>query len=305
MVLRFKFVLCVGLILALSVGFSSNHSQAYAAVEATPQYYSMTYTASGDTTKYNYVKVFLSDSGTKLVPQGANNKLPVNDSNWEPRWSPSGNAIQNLLNMYNGSGVSGRIAMINTDYFCRSGCSGHSGSPQGLFVKNGTVYHKAPQTTVRAALKFTSYRQASIGAMGWSSSTSGIYNSVSGGPIVLQNGTITCNPEGSDLGYRCGSTLQARSAACISSDGYTLWLITNANGYTTNWNNLASFMKNQLGCYNGMQFDGGSSVNMVVGTSQVSQNGDVGSGLIIGYTGGCNPCLINEPLEMPDTEDTK
>ena len=281
-----------------------------AGIQIAPQYYTMTYTASNDTTKYNYVKVSLGDSGTGIVPQGSENRLPVNNSTWEPMWSPAGDSIQNLLSMYNGSGISNRAVLINTDYFCREStstpqddCSGHAGSPQGLFIKNGTVYHKAPTTTVRAALKFAPSRQASIGAMGWNSGTSGIQNAVSGGPIVLQNGTKVCNPEGSDLSGRCGTTLTERSAACISSDGYTLWLITTANGYTTNWSNLATFMQSQLGCYNGMQFDGGSSVNLVVGGSHVSSNANVGSGLLISYSGPCNPCLTDEPIVMPDIND--
>ncbi|HVG62417.1 MAG TPA: phosphodiester glycosidase family protein [Hyalangium sp.] len=268
---------------------------------AAPTVNSITYTSNGDTTRYYYLTIDLRDVYLGLTAATANNRNPVNDSWWEPRWVGDGDHRQYALDMYNGISASNKWALINTDYFCRGGCAGsfdvppgsgqspagNPGSPQGLFIRRGTLYHRAPSSTSgprnRAALTFASDKKASIRSFNWSSSTTGITTGVGGGPIILQNGAITCNPEGSDLGYRCGTELQKRSGACIDSTGYKLYLIVNFNGYTTNWGNLANFMKFHLGCYNGMQFDGGGSPALVVSGQALVSGDKIGSGLFLQY----------------------
>ena len=226
---------------------------------------------------------------------GATNKLPLLNADGEARWpgthtptTPQLDNRQMLEEMYRTSTVTSKAVLINTDYFCRPEAGVVNtcdyGAPEGLFIKNGTLYH---QSFNRAALTFNISNKASIGVYDYAGEYPGIHNAVGGGPVVLFNGSLydeICNMEQSSLEYRCTTENQARSAACISQDGYTLWLITNATGWSTNWKNLSNFMKYKLGCYNGMQFDGRSSASLIYkGVVKSTNNSTVGTGLMITY----------------------
>jgi hypothetical protein len=230
-----------------------------------------------------FVRTDLWDSRSRVVPQGAHNRLPAIDNAWwEPRWDDLQNHRQDLKAMYDGAPFSDKVALINTDYFCAGGCTGNIGAPQGLFYRDGVRRHWPPPNTPRAALTFDAANRASINAYQGNVWPNGVVNAVSGGPTVLRNGVLSCNAEGSDLGYRCGTASQYRSAACISSDGQTLWMIGTMTA--TTWSNLASFMRYYLGCYNGLQFDGGSSAGLVFQGSYKVSPASVGTGLLVRYT---------------------
>jgi hypothetical protein len=227
---------------------------------------------------------------------------------------------QLLLDMYEGSAQTSKVAMINTDYFCRDvvGCGeSHIGAPEGLFIRNGTLYHPASSGR-RAVLAFDATRKATIFRAPYQTSYPGIFNAIGGGPMILDNGTMECNPpipgqpdqpvEGDDLIYRCIDSaaqnplhyLQDRSGACISGDGYTLHLIATDDTNKTTWRNLADFMKSGLGCANGLQLDGGGSTSLVFGGVSKVSGESVGTGLLIGYvttpSPPCNPglCFTSE-----------
>lgn len=253
-------------------------------------------------TNYNganihYIQVDLNDAGTFITPIGAGNHLPkYNANDPEPRWDDNQSHIQDLLQMYNGAPFSDKVALINTDYFCRSGCVGNPGAPQGMFVRDGTKY-QWPGNHNRAALRFDGSNKASITTYGPYSSpdpsnVSGYRQIVSGGPITLWHGTVSCRPLGEeDPSNHCGTTIY-RTAACVSQNGKTLWLLATSN--QTTWSNLANFMKNSLSCYDGMEFDGGSSTGMVYKGSFKVSPANVGTGLLVRYRSGC-PCLVTEP----------
>lgn len=229
---------------------------------------------------FRSVRVDLADPRTMVVPQGANNRLPlIDNASWEPRWDDRQPHVQDLKAMYDGAPFNDKVALINTDYFCRDGCQGDAGAPQGLFYRDGVRRHWAPLDTPRAALTFSADNRASIGSYQGNVRPAGVQNAVSGGPTILKAGVMTCNSEGSDLGYRCGTADQVRSGACISSDGRTLWLIGTTT--KTTWSNMARFMKEQLGCADGLQFDGGSSAGLVFRGDYKVFPASVGSGLLI------------------------
>jgi hypothetical protein len=239
---------------------------------------------------FHHVQIDLNDPNTVVVPQGGFNHLPLIDNdNWPPRWDQPGDFRQDLLAMYQGAPYADKSTLINTDYFCRPPCAPQSdppsdpGAPQALFVRDGVMYHWPPPNVTRAALTFDNTNRAAIAAyQGWfDAPAQGIYNAVSGGPIILQGGTVVCNPENSDLGFRCGTSNSYRTAAGISADGRTLWLL--ASGKATTSTILANFIKTKLGAVNAMQFDGGSSTGLVFAGQYKVSPSFVGTGLLIRY----------------------
>jgi hypothetical protein len=287
---QFRVAIMSAILILLGAGLArSTPAQAFS-----PVYYNNT---NYNGTNIHYIQVDLNDAGTFITPIGAGNHLPkYNFTDPEPRWDDNMPHTQGLLNMYNGTPFSDKVAMINTDYFCRSGCVGNAGAPQGEFVRDGTKY-QWPGNHKRAALRFDSSNTASITTYGPyvgndGSNISGYRQIVSGSPITLWQGSVSCRPLGEeDPSNHCGTTIY-RTAACISSNGKTLWLLATATA--TTWNNLANFMKNQLGCYSGMEFDGGTttagSTSMVYKGSSKVTGGAVGTGLLVRWRSGC-PCL--------------
>lgn len=228
----------------------------------------------------HYVQVDLSDPRTELVPQGADNRLPrYNATDPEPRWDDGQAHIQDLLALYTTASTDSKRALINTDYFCRSGCGGNPGAPQGLFVQGGVKY-QWPGPHKRAALVVDARNQASVRVFTGNPPTAGISKAVSGGPVVLRQGMTACNPEGEDVPDRCGTSLFYRTAACVNSTRTQLWLFATAN--KTTWSALANFMKAR-GCTDGLEFDGGSSTGLVYQGAYKVSPASVGTGLLIGY----------------------
>lgn len=259
---------------------------------ATPTYSNVTYQGAD----IHFIKVDLADTRTIIWPQGAENHLPLyTTTTTQPLWDDQQNHAQDLLAMYNGAAIPGTVAkygMINTDYFCRwwsGSCTpGTGGAPQGLFVRQGVKYHY-PGPKKRAALVFNSANTASINVYTGNPSITGIYNAVSGGPVMLRNGVASCDPDGeTDIpSAHCSETITIyRTAACITSDGKTLYLIATANPVTKY--PVTNFMISK-GCWNGMAFDSNTSTSLVYSGQQKVKAATVGTGLLIGYRLGTAP----------------
>lgn len=276
-----------------------------------PTYSSTTYTFNEEpfeeeTALIHYVKVDLTDPDIELRPRGANSRSPVYlPDDPEPYWNNFKDNTQELIAMYNYYLMVGEVAAINTDYFCREDpddgieqCVGDAGAPQGLFVTFGTKYkwpgNRRASLTISYPSSDTGYTPtASINTYKgditipfWT-----IKHAVSGGPIILQEGIRECNPNGEEdiPPKKCNGTT-SRSGACISSDGKTLWLMATKDEIT--WRPFASFMES-LGCYDGMEFDGGGSAGLIYeGEYKVRPDSLIGTALIVTYNPPCTvlPC---------------
>jgi Phosphodiester glycosidase len=278
-----KVTLAAGMAIALLASVTVNSAQA-----AYPAYFETIHNG----TRFHYVRVDLFDPNVRVEPVGANNRLPkYNANDPEPRWDNNAANIQPLLDMYKASPRNGKVALINTDYFCRDRCVGNAGAPQGMFVRNGIKY-QWPGWHGRAALVIDRNNRASVTMFGPNNApdptnVSGLMHVVSGGPSILIGGNSDTCPkfqnEEDPNGLQCNDNNRfKRSGACTSPDGLTLWLI--ATSTDTNRANMASFMKS-IHCKNGLLFDSRSSTSLVYQGSTKVEGAPVGTGLLVYYTG--------------------
>jgi len=240
----------------------------------------------------HWIKINLSAENTYVYPQGADKKKPkYNAYDPEPRWKDNRSHLNTGLTMFNNSPINSawKVGFINTDYFCRTGCIGNAGAPQGLFVRNNKKFQWTGGPNKRSSLLISAVDyHASIqvfsGGAPDPNNVTGWKHAVSGGPIVLWDGIAQCNPfqeTGTGPQSHCTGSFP-RTGACISADGRILYLIATAQ--STPYSTWTTFMRDYAHCDDGMDFDSNSSTSMVwEGAEMVLHSGQssVGTGLIV------------------------
>ncbi len=159
---------------------------------------------------------------------------------------------------------SGAQVAINTNFFSCPCVTNASNSEYllGLEISNGKLVSSAQSGY--SSLLLTQNNQASLVAGGSSVNTNGVYNAVSGGGFVLQNGVDVVN------GSIAGDPLNPnpRSVAGLSQNGEYLYLMAidgRQAGYSAGVTQAEEAdLMSALGAWNAINFDGGGSTALVV-----------------------------------------
>jgi hypothetical protein len=160
---------------------------------------------------------------------------------------------------------SGAQVAINTNFFSCP-CVTNTSNPEyllGLEISNGKLV--SSDQSGYASLLLTQNNQAALVAGGSvGNNTSGIYNAVSGGGFVLQNGVDVVN------GSIAGDPLNPnpRSVAGVSQNGQFLYLMAidgRQAGYSAGvTQSEEADLMSALGAWNAINFDGGGSTALAV-----------------------------------------
>lgn len=210
------------------------------------------------------------------------------------------------------------LAGINTDYFGNDGSPPYSSGPEGMAYRVGTKY-KCDR--FRTSMAISADNRVSIDkgyqsdpiCQGTRTDSPGalsyLYNVLSGGPLIINNGTILNSSNSCDnfSAGTCGSywnTATRHTAAGISADGRWLYLLATQPGINVDLNTVATYLKNQ-GAYRALKYDGGGSSQMYFNGGSLSTGREVVEGLlIIDGTSGRHGILVGQsmtstPLLLP------
>lgn len=267
------------------------------AYASSPSYSTRNITVGGVTTNFSYVRIDLADPSVSFRAITANNRVPQAYSSGRALalWSDNQNHTQPLIDMYNAYGGVNRIAAINTDYFSTSTSPpGKQGAPEGEFIRNGVRYQWRENRAVMRIFDWNGPRYPVTFAVSSSAATSA-RTGVGGSPIIrIVNNSVQWNPSSEQTEVpRTVSTRTARSAACTTSDGRTLYLLA---GLDTTGTHVGEFFKS-VGCTRGMEFDGGGSPTLIYGgqVRLTATNRFIGTGLAVRYDPAWTtpPCPTN------------
>src|SRR5262249_50304691 len=153
---------------------------------------------------------------------------------------------------------------INTNFFSCPCVTNASNTEYllGLEISNGKLVSSAQSSY--ASLLLTQNNQASLVAGSSSVNTNGVYNAVSGGGFVLQNGADVVN------GSIPGDPLNPnpRSVVGLSQNGEYMYLVAidgRQAGYSAGVTQAEeSDLMSALGAWNAINFDGGGSTALAV-----------------------------------------